>query len=76
MRTEPMHRRYLVCVDGRYRHTHYTPTQTAEVRRRRAAGETLDSISAALDIPYSSLAYVAAMEHCSRVVPAADEEPP
>lgn len=57
---------YLVKVEGRYRHTQYTPEQTAQVRAGQHAGLSLDAIAAVTQIPYSSLAYVAALDHLSR----------
>jgi len=59
---------YLVSIDGMYRHTHYTPAQTAMVRRGLSAGLGRDGIEGQTGIPYSSLRYVAAIEHKSRVV--------
>jgi len=60
--------RYLIILDGVYRHTRYTPEQTATVRRLLAAGLSLDAIAAQTGIAYSSLRYVAAMAHKSRVL--------
>jgi len=54
---------YLVYVDGMWRHTRYTPEQTAQVKQLLDAGETLDAVSQRTGINYSSLRYVAAMEH-------------
>lgn len=67
-----MRRGYLIVVDGAYRHTRYTPEQTAAVRQGMAAGLPLDAIAAQTGIPYSSLGYVAAMEHKSRALPLED----
>jgi hypothetical protein len=61
-------RRYLVYVDGMWRHTHYTPEQTATVCQLLAAGTSLDATAAHTGIAYSSLRYVAAMQHKSRVL--------
>ena len=60
--------RYLVEVDGQWRHTAYTPAQTALVQQLLRDGVSLDQIWQQTGIPYSSLRYVAAMRHVSRVL--------
>lgn len=59
---------YLAKLDGRYIHTQYTPAQTAEVQRLLQAGVTRDAIAQQTGIGYSSVSYVAALEHHSHIV--------
>ena len=60
--------RYLVEIDGQWRHTAYTPAQTALVQQLLREGLSLDAVWHQTGIPYSSLRYVAAMRHVSRVL--------
>jgi len=66
--SQPFRLYYLVKLDGKYFHTAYTPAQTAAVQQLLAQGISLDAIAVQTGIPYSSLGYVAALEHRSLVV--------
>ncbi len=63
-------RPYLVreVTTGIYRHTKYTPAQTAIALDMERSGASYDEIAARLHVMYSQVQYILSLEHLSRSI--------